>query len=143
MEPRRAFGQLEHLNADDLVTLVEIKNDPRRHFVRLKNRRLIETQVESIGFFIDLKFYNSPFMLRQRVVVNQGMMHHPAAHGNASAKNPLDRQRRGGDAEVDGRQLCRSRKADLRTRSKSAGDVSTVTRSCVFASTFKNNTPRL
>ena len=51
-----AFGEVKNFHAHNLVLLVKIQNHARRHFLRLDNFRVIQSQVERIRFFVNIQF---------------------------------------------------------------------------------------
>ena len=63
---RGALGQPQHLDANHLVLLVEIQHDPRRHFFGLDDRRVVQAQLQSVPFAVNLQFHNLPFIVRSK-----------------------------------------------------------------------------
>ena len=54
IELGRTTRKVEHLDADHLVVLVEVQHHARRDFFGLDDLRIIQSQVERVGFFIDV-----------------------------------------------------------------------------------------
>ena len=64
------LGQVEHFDADDLVGLIVIEDDAGRDFFGFDDGRVVETQVEGVGFFVDVEFHVVRVAARPRITPN-------------------------------------------------------------------------
>src|ERR1019366_3321974 len=63
---RSALGEPQHFDANHLVLLVEIQHDARRHLFRFDNWRVVQAQVKSVRFAVNLQFHSLPLIVRSK-----------------------------------------------------------------------------
>lgn len=67
---RGAGREIEHLQSNDLVLLIVIKNQPGRNLLRLHDLRLVQPEVKGICFRIHSDFHNFPFIALSKNTLN-------------------------------------------------------------------------
>ena len=88
VELGNARGNAENLNTDDLVLVVEVKDDGWNDLFGLDDIGFVKAEIEGIGFFVDFEPRKEPLAVLRRHATGRGHGRFRAGPRDGSGRHP-------------------------------------------------------